>query len=584
MRRAALASVLVLVVASVRAAQPAAQPHAPPDVPASVAGWAVGARLFDRLGDFHRPIGTRVPQAQQYFDQGMRLLWAFNHDEATRSFAQAVQLDPGCAICDWGVALAVGPNYNLPRLSAARLAVANEALTQARAHAATAQPVERALIEALAARYALNLPLGPDNIAQANESYARAMRAVAEQYGEDLDVQTLYAAAQMEVHPWQLWSPNGVAGPDTRALAARLEAVLARAPLHPGANHYYIHLMEASPHPERALASAERLKGMMPAAGHLEHMPAHIFERLGRYEDAAQANRSGIAADQAYFASTRAPDSYAHYLAHNYAFLAYAAAMEGRKAETLQAVQGVLASLPASMAHGADDSGWDRTGQYSALVRFGLWDELIALAAPPPESPGERLGYLWARGVALAARGQTTEAESTLAALRALAEQLKRTPPADSHLLEQLFNIAQPIVVARIAASANRNAEAVALLQQAVAAEDALPYSEPALWFFPVRHLLGAQLLIAQRPKEAERVYREDLRRAPHNGWALLGLAGALAAEKHAAAAARAQSDFIAAWRLADVRLVGSAFWFAGADHTSCECQRQDLTRAAGGS
>jgi tetratricopeptide (TPR) repeat protein len=558
--------------------------HPPPEVPATVAGWAAGAQLFPGLGDFHRTIESSIPLTQQYFDQGMRLLWAFNHDEATRSFAEAGRLDPACAICDWGVAFAVGPNYNLPRLSAPRLAVARSALAQAHAHLAQALPVERALIGALEVRYAQNVPLGADNIKAANEAYAQAMSRVAEQFPDDLDVQTLAAAAQMEVNPWTLWSADGSPRADTPAIEARLEAVLKRAPLHPGANHYYIHLMEGSSHPEAALASAERLGGMMPAAGHMDHMPAHIFERLGRYEAAAAANRTAIAADQAYLAATRAPDYYAHYLAHNYAFLAYAAAMEGRKAETLTAVQGALASVSPGMAHAGGDSGWSRTPQYSALVRFGLWDELIALAPPAAELPGERAGYLYARGVALAARGRTPEAQQSLDALHALSAQLAREPPADGQLLGQLLKVAEPVLAARIAASAGRNTEAVVRLRAAVAAEDALPYAEPALWFFPVRHLLGAQLLIAQRPREAERVYREDLKRTPANGWALYGLAEALRAEGHPAAAARTRQEFTVAWTQADVRVVGSAFWFAGPDTTSCECQRQDLTRAAGGS
>jgi tetratricopeptide (TPR) repeat protein len=578
-----------LAAAALTLALTGAQPAAPPppqpaqmmsEVPGTVAGWARGAQLFAGLGSFHRGITTGVPLAQQYFDQGMRLLWAFNHDEAARSFAQAVQLDPACVACDWGVALALGPNYNMPRMDRARAHAAWQALQLARSQLAHAAPVEQALVAALVARYPREQVLTAENIAPVTQAYAAAMRQVAQQFPDDLDVQTLCAEAQMNVHAWQLWTADGHPAAGTRAIETQLEAVLRRAPDHPGANHYYIHVMEGSPQPQAALAAAERLGALMPAAGHLEHMPAHIFERIGRYEDASQANRAGIAADQAYLAATHAPGYYGHYLAHNYGFLAYAAAMEGRKAETLAAVQGLLQHAPVLMLQEMGDSGWGRTPGYAALIRFGLWDETLALAPPQPDSAGERAGYLYARGVALAARGRLEEARSQLAALR----ELHARAATEAAGLGALLEIAEPIVAARIAASDGHNEAASTLLAQAVAAEDRLAYAEPAQWFFPVRHLLGAQLLIAQQPAQAERVYREDLRRNPENGWALYGLAAALRAQGKSAAAARISQQFATAWRHADVRLVGSAFWFAGVDRTSCECQRADLTRAAGGS
>ena len=548
--------------------------HAMPGMPATVAEWAQGARLFAGLGDFHRSVTTSSPLAQQYFDQGMRFLWAFNHDEATRSFARAAELDPACATCYWGVALTVGPNYNLPAMERPRARVAAEALHKAQENAPHASAVEQGLIAALATRYPSADALEPANLEPVARAYAAAMRELAQRFPQDSDVQTLCAEAEMNVHAWKLWTVDGQPAEGTAGIEARLESVLRHDPHHPGANHYYIHVMEASLHPERAVASAERLRGMMPAAGHLEHMPAHIMQRVGRYEEAAEANRRGVAADRAYFAATASPDYYAMYFAHNYSFLAFSAAMEGRKAETLAAVQSVVATVPLGMVIGMGDSGWYLAPQYAALVRFGLWDEAIALGAPDPGAPGLTAGYLYSRGVALAARGRLEDARAALQQLRELAAATPRDAQAGFNTLPDILAVAEPIVAARIAATEQRNDDALVLLRQAVAVQDKLAYNEPADWFFPARHLLGAQLLIAGRPAEAERVYRADLERNPANGWALYGLAAALREQGRAQEAARVTREFGAAWRHADVRLLASAFWFAGPDTLSCECQR----------
>ncbi|TLY96946.1 MAG: hypothetical protein E6K40_00160 [Gammaproteobacteria bacterium] len=564
-------------------AAPAGNEHAAPRVPASIAEWARGASLFQGLGDFHRAVTTSVPLAQQYFDQGMRFLWAFNHDESTRSFARAAQLDPACAACYWGVALTVGPNYNVAALAETRARVAWEALHKAQESAARASAVEQALIDALAARYPAPQPPAAAQSDAVLSAYAAAMRSVAERFPDDLDVQTLCAESEMNVHAWKLWTADGQPVAGTLQIETRLESVLQRSPGHPGANHYYIHVMEASPDPGKALVCAARLPGMMPSGGHLEHMPAHIMQRLGRYEEAAEANRRGVAADQAYLRATAAPDYYRMYLAHNYAFLAFSAAMEGRKAETLAAVQSVPQTVPLDMMLAMGDSGWSLTQQYAALVRFGLWDEMIALLAPDPRASGLMAGYLFGRGVALAARGRIDEARGALAALQQLDVTVAADTAAGFNTLRDVLSVAWPIVAARIAASEERGADAITLLEQAVAAEDRLSYNEPADWFFPVRHLLGAQLLLAGQARRAEEVYREDLRRNPGNGWALQGLAAALTAQGRAHEAARARQELDAAWRHADIRLPGSAFWFAGADVSDCACQRE-LRRAAAGS
>lgn len=527
-------------------------------VPESLDAWAVGAQLFDGLGDFHRPVTTGAAEAQRYFDQGMRLLWAFNHDESTRSFAKAAALDPDCALCWWGVALTVGPNYNKPEMAETRAKTAWAALQRAEKAAAKATPVEQALIAALAKRYAGPEPLDPGNAAPALTGYAAAMKEVAARFPDDADVATLTAEALMTTNAWKLWQADGTPAPGTEEIVARLEQVLARHPGHPGANHYYIHAVEASPHPEKGVASAERLRGMMPAAGHLEHMPAHIFQRIGRYEDAAEANRKGAAADFVYYTKTTPPDYYAMYTAHNEAFLAFSAAMAGEKAQALTAGTRLRVVVPEAMMASEPGSDWTVAALDHARVRFGAWDEILAETAPNPKFTGLTATYLYASSLALAAKGRLDEAHTRLAALDAL------TVPADQHAganpAADVLAIERLIAHARLATAAGKRDEAIAALKEAVDREDRLDYDEPADWFVPTRHLLGAALLDAGRPAEAEAVYRADLKHNPENGWSLFGLAQALERQKRDKEAAEVRKDFATAWQHADVTLTASAF------------------------
>jgi tetratricopeptide (TPR) repeat protein len=532
-----------------------------PRAPTTVAQWARGALLFDGLGNAHRTITTSVPEAQKYFDQGLRLMWAFNHDEATRSFAQAAALDPQCASCYWGVALTVGPNYNLPFLIEERAKVADEALGLARARRAHASPVEQALINALASRYPSAQPLDPVALHPILVAYADAMKVVAQQFPQDLDVQTLYAEALMNVNAWKLWTADGKAAPGTEQIVATLESVLARDPQHPGANHYYVHTLEASPHPERAVASAERLRTLMSSAGHLVHMPAHIMQRVGRYEEAAEANRRGAAADEAYVGRTQPLDYYpVMYTAHNYQFLAYSAAMEGRRAETVAAADNSRRVVSDEMLIAMPGADWYLAEAYTARVRFGLWDEILSMTPPNPKLTGLTGGYLYGRALALAARGRTDEARATLGELQALAAAVPADAPAGMNTIKDVLAVAVPIVRARIALSAGNPNDAITSLQQAVQAEDHLAYNEPRDWLVPVRHLLGAQLMRAGKFSEAERIYRQDLQQNPANGWALYGLGAALKAQGKNQEAARYARQFALAWRHADVTLTQSAF------------------------
>jgi tetratricopeptide (TPR) repeat protein len=530
-------------------------------VPTTVGEWAQGAMLFTGLGDFHRKITTSSAQAQKYFDQGLRFAWAFNHDEATRSFARAAALDPQCAMCFWGVSLTVGQNYNLPFMVEERAKVAWEALGEARATAAQASPVEQALIGALAKRYPTAQPVDSSHTGPILTAYAEAMKAVAGQFPQDLDVQTLYAEAMMNINAWKLWTPDGKAARGTEEIVATLESVLTHDPEHPGANHYLVHAIEASPHPERAAAAAERLKTSMPAAGHLLHMPAHIMQRIGRYEDAAEANRRGAVADERYATLTQPLDYYpVVYTAHNYQFSAYSAAMEGRKSETLEAVKNSRRVVSDEMLLAMPGMDWYLAEAYAAFVRFGLWDEMLATPAPTPKLPALTGGYLYGRGVALAAKGRLDEARATLVELQRLAAAMPADAIAGQNAVKDVFGVAVAIVQARIAASEKRTDEAISKLRQATAAEDKLAYDEPKDWFFPARHLLGRQLLQSGKASEAESVYREDLEQNPANGWALYGLSAALKAQGKRAEAAQVTRQFQAAWRNADVTLAASAF------------------------
>jgi tetratricopeptide (TPR) repeat protein len=551
-----LLPVAALVLASPVWAQH--QDHAPPPR-ATVADWARGAQLFDGLGSFHRPITTSSAEAQRYFDQGMRFVWAFNHDEATRSFAKAAELDPKCAPCFWGIALPLGPNYNMPLMAEPRARAGWEALGKAQANAAAATPVEQALIAALAKRFDGPRALAPSNSAPLLAAYVTAMEDVARRFPDDLDVQTMLAEGLMNTKPWKLWTADGKPGPGTPAILAALRKVLAKDPKHPGANHYWIHAVEASLDPARAVPSADVLVGMMPAAGHLEHMPAHIFQRVGRYEEAAEANRKGAAADVAYLGLTAPPDYYPMYLIHNYQFLAYAAAMEGRRVETVEALRQARAAVPDSMLLGMPGLDWSIGYLYDGMARFGRWDEILAEPAPDPKLAGLTIAWLQARATALAAKGRVAEARSTIIELDRAIAAVPAEATQGQNAARPLYEIGSLKAKARVALAEGKPAAAIAALREAAAKEDKLAYNEPSDEFFPVRHLLGAALLDAGRAAEAEAVYRDDLRRQPGNGWALHGLAEALAAQgKIEAGGIRLQ--FEDAWRQADTRLAGSAF------------------------
>jgi tetratricopeptide (TPR) repeat protein len=510
--------------------------------------------LYDNLGTLTYPITAATPEVQRYFDQGLRLTYAFNHAEAIRAFEAAVALDSGCAMCYWGVALALGPNINLP-MQADAVAPAAAAIDRARARSEPVSQKERDLIAALDARYASDsLPDRP----RLDSVYAETMGRLARWYPEDDEIRVLHAEALMLLRPWNYWTPERTLQPGMDAMLAALEGVLARSPNHVGACHYYIHAVEAA-YPERALPCAERLPSLMPGAGHIVHMPGHIFIRTGRYADAITANEHAVHADEAYIADQDPSGIYpVVYYPHNYHFLAFAALMAGRSRTAIEAARRVVENLPPETALEVPFLEGVPAYAQLALVSFGQWDSVLAEPLPAPNlRTATGLAY-YARGVAYAAKGQAAEAAAARDSVRAIAEWSRETRGEGG--ASAVLAVARHALEGEIALRAGRPEVAIPHFQQATALEDWLPYDEPPPWYYPMRHSLGLALLAGGRAREAEAAYRRDLERFPQNGWSLLGLVRSLEAQGRDREAAEAQQQFEAAWSGADVRLPASRF------------------------
>jgi len=515
--------------------------------------------LFDNLGDYHRTITTTSRQAQAYFDQGLRLVYGFNHHEAQAAFREAARLDPTCAMCVWGSALTYGSNYNSPT-DAERERGAWAAVSRARTLAATrgTEP-ERALIAALAARHAV-APTA--DRAALDRAYADAMRDVTRRFPADLDAATLFADALMNLRPWSLWTPEGTPQPGTEEIVATLERVLAADPRHPGANHLYIHAVEASPDPRRAEAAADRLLALMPGAGHMVHMPSHIYYRIGRYADAGSVNVAAVAADRAYFAKSQPSPIYrGMYYPHNLDFVWHAASMEGRSAECVRAAREFASEVPAAAVLEMPDMETAPAAPLLALARFGRWDEVLAQPAPPAKMLYVTAAWRYARGLAFSATSRRAEAARELAELQVVLASV----PADRTVagffkMADMVRLASETLAGEMAARGGDVEAAVKHLALAVRLQDEHWFTEPPPWHYPVRQSLGAALLQAGRAAEAEAVYREDLRRNPENGWSLFGLAQSLRAQAKTADAGAVDARFSRAWARADVRLTSSRF------------------------
>jgi tetratricopeptide (TPR) repeat protein len=511
------------------------------------------------LGNHHHKIATTSPEAQRLFDQGLTLVYGFNHGQAIRLFERAAELDPRAPMPLWGIALAYGPNINDFEMDRERAKTADEYAKKALALTSAANPRERAYVEALAKRYASD-PAA--DLKQLQVDYKDAMAALAKTYPADLDAQVLYAESLMDLRPWQLWTRDGQPSDVTAEVVRVLESVLARSPLHPGANHYYIHTMEASPTPAKALASAKRLETLVPAAGHLVHMPAHIYARTGNFVASANSNAAAAAVDERFMQRTNARRSMygLMYYNHNIHFESYAAAMAGQYARAKRTAD----KLTASVAPAVADMPMIEVvlpQQYYVFLRFSKWDDLLALPAPAASLPLTTAMRHYARAVAMAgkndAAGARSEQERFLGAVTKIPA---ATPVGVLNTAGQMFAVARPLLAGRIAAAGGDRAGAIEQYKAAVTAEDALTYDEPPTWYYPVRETLGAALLANGDAAAAEAVFRKDLEYNPRNGRSMFGLWKALEAQGRKTEAARAAAEFRRVWAAADIVLTLDRF------------------------
>ncbi|OGF55264.1 MAG: hypothetical protein A2Z21_09285 [Candidatus Fraserbacteria bacterium RBG_16_55_9] len=517
------------------------------------------APLFNDLGAYHRVITTNVELAQRYFDQGLILTYAFNHEEAYRSFQEAARLDPKCAICYWGAALVLGPNINAP-MDASVVAEAYALTQKALQLAPKASESERAYIQALSKRYATNPPQDRQPL---DLAYANAMRDVTRRFPDDLDAATLFAETLMDLMPWNFWIKDGQPTTYTNEIVATLESVLKRNPNHPGANHYYIHTVEASQDPGRAIPSAERLANLVPGAGHLVHMPAHTFWRVGRYHDAVVANEHAIHVDENYAPDRRNPGWYlTAYYPHNIHFLFAAAAMEGESVLAIQAARKLVSEIPETRYSELPPLEDFRPMPLFALIRFGKWEEILKEPQPSTGLQYTTGSWHYARGMAFVRLGKLDEAANEYAML----EEIAKSPEMESLVLASFTTAATDLRIAsltlggELVGARGQTDEMIARLQEAVQIQDGLAYIEPPAWYYPVRQTLGAELLKMGRAADAEAVYLEDLEQYPNNGWSLYGLMKSLQAQGKTAEAAEVEGQFKRAWASADVTLNASQF------------------------
>src|SRR6478736_7980081 len=526
-----------------------AQQHGAHNPPA-----AKKATLMTGLGDLHHPVSTTNAEAQKFFDQGLRLIYAFNHEEAAGSFQRAAELDPKLAMAYWGIAESIGPNYNDPA-DPDRFKHAHEAITKAGELADNASPSEKAYIAAMALRF----PADPNaDKRQAAERYRNAMGDLVKQFPDDLDAATLFAEAGMNLHPWGLWHPDGTPEGGTEEIVAALESVLKRDPNHMGAIHYYIHAVEASPNPERALAAANRLAALAPAAGHLVHMPGHVYIRTGDFESAVKTNQLAAAADRAYLQASGSPGLYgAMYYSHNLHFIAACSSMNGNYSEARKAGE-MLATHVGPLVKDIPPLEGFMTVPLAVEVRFQKWDQILTMPQPPAAMQTTTVFWHFARGMALAAKGKVAEAEAEHHIVSEAAE----TRPHDqvfampvNNKAKDVLNIATNVLGAKIAQAKHDSTGAISLLRRAVAIQDTLKYDEPPDWFYPVRESLGAVLLLNGNATDAEKVFREDLDRNPRNPRSLFGLAEALRAQNRAYDAQFVDKQFQSNWKSTEIKL-----------------------------
>ena len=519
---------------------------------------AATAPLFDDLGNYHHAVSTNSRRAQRYFDQGLTLTYAFNHMEAIRSFKEAARLDPSCAMFYWGAALAYGPNINR-RMDTKDENDAFLAIQKALELSSKAAESERAYIKALSRRYSNDA--GSDRRAL-DTIYAKAMLELTEHFPEDPDAATLFAESLMVLNRWDYWTEQGNPKPDTKKMMTVLERVLERVPEHPGANHYYIHVVEASPSPERGLPHAQRLETLVPGAGHLVHMPAHIYMRLGKYHEASKANERAAAADEKYIAQCNAQGFYpATYYPHNIHFLWASATMEGRSQVAIDAASKLVENIPGKRFLKYPFLEEFMPIKLLALAKFGRWEEILKEPQPDPEFQYGTAVWHYSRTLALITQNRIKEAEKEHANLLEITQskKIESLNLYSGFSAAALLRIASSILAAEIAGAQGRSDEKITHLENATRMHDALPYAEPPLLYFPARQFLGAELLAQGRAAEAETVYREDLKQYPRNGWSLYGLEKCLRAQ-NSIEFEKVHAQFKEAWSRADVTLASSRF------------------------
>ena len=504
--------------------------------------------LWDGLGSISYKITTANPEAQTYFDQGLRLTYAFNHGEAQRAFHKAQKLDPTCVMCFWGEALVLGPNINLPMQQDA-VAPAFAAVQKASALASSASPREQALVAALVQRYA---PDAKADRASLDAAYAAAMSKVAAQFPEDDEIAVLYAEAVMDLSPWNYWQPGGrEPNPQSAPVVPTLERVLARNPDHPGAIHYYIHAVEASERPQRAEPYADRLRGAIPSAGHLVHMPSHIYYRVGRYLDALADNKVAMGVDEKYLADTNAPMAVYRlgYYPHNIHFVMASAQMAGDGPAVIAAAEKLRGLIPDEIARGIAMVQPVKAAPYFAHAQFSAPESILALPDPGDAIPYVKAIWHYARGVAYAARHDFSAATGEANAIEAIERSADFTLLKASGIPAQdVLRLARTVLLGRVAQAQGDFNAAVGQFEQAASIQDALAYTEPPYWYYPVRQSLAAALLQAGRLTEAEDQFLLALKRAPANGWSYFGLTQLYKQRGDAAAADKAEADLARTW------------------------------------
>jgi len=517
--------------------------------------------FFDGLGSYKYKITTASPEAQRYFNQGLAFYHGFNHGAAIRSFQQAAELDPKCAMAHWGIALASGPHINLPLVPPPAAELAWKELQLAQAYPSQISPVERDLVEALSHRYANPQP---EDRAALDQAYADAMRKVWQAHRDDPEAGVLFAEAMMDLRPWNQWTPEGEPNPGTDEVLGTLDAVLKLSPKHPFANHLYIHAVEASPHPERATAAADRLRGLQPGLAHNVHMPSHIDIRTGHWQRAIETNEKAVAAAARYHTIAGPPKGFINvYNAHNRHMLAYAAMMTGQRALALKHIRAMVEQLPSDfLKENALQAEGFVAMPMEVMIRFGMWDEILAEPDNYPDYlTGTRAFHHAARAIAYAAKGDPEDARKEQAIFLEKANLVPKEETFGNNTAADLLALAGRMTEGEILIRENKLEAGIAELREAIKREDALKYDEPPGWLIPIRHSLGATLVRNGRYAEAEQVYREDLRKLPDNGWSLYGLAESLRAQnKNVAETKATQTKFKKMWARAETKITSSCF------------------------